>query len=270
MKRVIKVGGRVQRDPALAPAIAEAWRVAPSGMCLVHGGGDDVSALQRALGREPTFRGGRRITVAADIEALRMVLSGSANKRLVAALGAVGVSAVGISGEDAGLIGATSTPSSGMGLVGDSLSVDARLLTHLLEGGYLPVVSPLARDTAARPTPSSGTAAAGATTDDFTGALNVNGDDAAAEIAVALGAAELLLISDVPGVLIGGTTARELTAAGALDLIATGQAAGGMAAKLEAGLRALDRGVAHVRIGDLAAIADPGRGTLITFARSFA
>lgn len=274
MRRVIKIGGRVQRDPSLAGAIAAAWRESPGALCVVHGGGDEVTALQRTLGREPTFRGGRRVTTAHDIEALRMVLSGSANKRLVAALGAEGLLAVGISGEDGALIGARPTGAAEMGHVGDPVHINAALLEHLLAGGYLPVISPLARNVMAR---SIGFAGAGASEErspapdaDITGALNVNGDDAAAAIAIAIGAEELLLVSDVPGVLAGGSPVRELTIAGAQDLIATGQATGGMAAKLEAALRAIDRGISHVRIGDLAAIADSGRGTLLTHARSFA
>lgn len=271
--RVIKIGGRVQRDPLLARMIADAWRLAPGGMCIVHGGGDDVTTLQRTMGREPTFRGGRRVTTAQDIEALRMVLSGSANKRLVAALGAAGLPAVGISGEDGALIGARPTTASDLGHVGDPVEVNAGLLRHLLEGGYLPVISPLARNMTsggagvadARPAAEGSAASTGDAM-----ALNVNGDDAAAAIAVALGADELLLVSDVPGVQVEGVVARELTRAAASDLVASGAATGGMAAKLDAGLRALDRGITNVRISDLAAIADPGRGTLLTHARSFA
>ena len=267
MMRVIKIGGRVQRDRALAPAIAAAWRQSPGTLCIVHGGGEEVTTLQRTLGREPTFRGGRRVTTADDIEALRMVLSGSANKRLAASLAAEGLLAIGISGEDAALIGAQPTADAEMGLVGDPVRINVTLLHHLLAGGFLPVISPLARNMMARSTEFAGAPAPDA---DASAALNVNGDDAAAAIAIALGAEELLLISDVPGVLVGGIPVRELTTGDAQELISTGQATGGMAAKLEAALRALDRGISHVRIGDLAAIADSGRGTLLTCARSYA
>ncbi len=271
--RVIKLGGRVQGDPALPSAIASAWRQAPGQLCVVHGGGDEVTALQRALGREPTFRGGRRVTTAVDIEALRMVLSGSANKRLVAALVAERIQAIGVSGEDGALIEAVRTRAAEMGHVGNVVRINVRLLEHLLAGGFLPVISPLARD-AGFDTPAGIDDQSGRESvpgdADVTAALNVNGDDAAVAIASAIDAEELLLISDVPGVLVDGIPARELTIAGAQDLIATGQAAGGMAAKIEAALRAIDRGISHVRISDLAALADPGRGTLLTHARSFA
>jgi acetylglutamate kinase len=109
-------------------------------------------------------------------------------------------------------------------------------------------------------------ACAGATGPDALGnaaALNVNGDDAAAALAVALAANELLLVADVPGVMSDGAVIPQLHAAVARNLIAAGTAAGGMRAKLEAALWAIDGGVERVRIGDIAAITDSGRGTLL-------
>src|SRR5215469_17530226 len=104
--KVVKVGGRVQADPRLAHGLASLWRAAPSEIVIVHGGGDEVSALQRAAGVEPRFVNGRRVTAPEDIDRLRMALSGLANKRLVAALVAAGADALGLSGEDAALISA--------------------------------------------------------------------------------------------------------------------------------------------------------------------
>jgi len=250
---VVKVGGRVQQDAALAPALAAAWHTARAGggaLVVVHGGGDEVSSLQRLLGAEPAFVGGRRVTSEGDVETLRMALSGSANKRLVSRLVSAGAPALGLSGEDASLLVARRADGP-LGCVGEPAAVDIALLRHLLAGGWLPVVSPLSRDAAA-------SAAAGGV-----GALNVNGDDAAAAVAAALGADELLLVADVPGVLLGGTPAPRLDAADARAAIASGEARGGMAAKLEAALAALAGGVARVRVGDLAALADPARGTTI-------
>jgi acetylglutamate kinase len=123
-------------------------------------------------------------------------------------------------------------------------------MQHLLTGGFCPVVSPLARDRDS----SAG------------GVLNVNGDDAAAAIAVALGASELLLISDVDGVLVDGVAMTQLDADGARALMRSGVARGGMAAKLEAALGALARGVARVRIGAVSALTDDSRGTVMTLA----
>lgn len=249
MTRVIKLGGRVQSDAALPAMLAAAWAVSPS-LVVVHGGGDEVSALQTALGRESKFVDGRRITAHEDLELLRMALSGSANQRLVATMVGAGVPAVGLSGEDAGMVRAIAASRATMGEVGTPETVHPALLRCLLAGGFCPVVSPLARDR-----DSTGG-----------GVLNVNGDDAAAAIAAAMQASELLLISDVDGVLVDGKVLRRLEAEVARELIRTGVARGGMAAKLEAALEALARGVTRVRIGALHALTDDACGTVITLA----
>jgi len=247
MTRVIKIGGRPQVDPALGPALANDWASARlnGGLVLVHGGGDEVSTLQAALGGSTKFVNGRRVTTEKDIDLVRMGLSGSANKRLVSSLVQSGIDAVGISGEDAALIGASPMDAEQLGHVGTPTTVNVAFLRHLLSGGYLPVISPVSRDR---------TGLLGA-------ALNVNGDDAAAAIAVALGAKELLLVADVEGVLCDGKVITNLTPDGARQLMADGTAAGGMQAKLQAGLSAIAGGVSCVRISDIAAIIDPGRGT---------
>lgn len=247
MTTVLKIGGRVQEDPGLAPAVASAARAMPGGLVVVHGGGDDISRLQRQLGHEPRFVGGRRATSDAELHIVRMVLSGSANKRLVAAFTAAGARAVGVSGEDGGLLTAHVAPGAPLGRVGERTRADATLLRDLLAAGWLPVVSPLARDA-----------------DDASGAgLNVNGDDAAAAIASALGAEELIFLADVAGVLVDGNPVGELSPDAATSLVNSGVAAGGMAAKLEAGHSALASGVPRVRIGDLSALSDAARGTVL-------
>ena len=217
---VVKVGGRAQAEPHLAVALASLWRASPSEIVIVHGGGDDVSALQRAAGVEPKFVHGRRVTAPEDIDRLRMALSGLANKRLVAALVQAGADALGLSGEDAALLTAEVAEGGALGAVGTVRAVRVTVLRHLLDAGYLPVVSPLA----------SG--------------LNVNGDDAAAAIAVALGADELLFVSDVP-------------------CIRPGAVSGGMHAKVVAATGAAERGVGRVRIGDLTMLANEEAGTTI-------
>jgi acetylglutamate kinase len=253
--RVLKIGGRPQSDPALASRIAHLWNGAACPLVIVHGGGDEVTTLQTALGVEARFVGGRRVTSAQDIDVVRMALSGSANKRLVASLVSHGVRALGLSGEDAALLTATPVDHERLGYVGAPRRANVELLWHLLDGGYLPVVSPVSRN-----------ACAGADNAQSLGhatALNVNGDDAAAAIAVALAADELLLIADVPGVMSDGAVVARLRAPVARELIDAGTACGGMRAKLEAALSALAGGVERIRIGDIAAIADPSRGTLL-------
>ena len=258
MMRVVKIGGRAQADPRLASAVRAAWGAAPGEMCVVHGGGDEVSAMQRALGKEAAFVGGRRVTSQADLELLRMVLSGWVNKRIVNALVAAGLPAVGVSGEDGGLIGAELIDRATLGFAGRPVAVNAHLLRTLLTAGYLPVISPVGYDAMA---PKVGTG----------GALNVNGDDAAAAIAAALQATELLLIADVGGVHDGEREiVSSLNGESARELIANGVAVDGMAAKLESAQAALLAGVPCVRICDLEGLTENERGTFITQSQSVA
>lgn len=249
--RVFKFGGRAQVAPELPAAIAAAAREAR--VVVVHGGGDEVSAMQRRLGLEPQFVGGRRVTSEADLEVVRMLLSGSVNKRLVAQLLSAGARAVGVSGEDGGLLTARVTDAT-FGRVGRDVAADPALLQDLVAAGWLPVVSPLARDRES---------AQGA-------GLNVNGDDAATAIAVALRADELCFVADVEGVLENGSRLVRLDPAGIADLAARGVAQGGMLAKLEAAVAALTAGVGAIRIGTLAMLHDPTAGTTIVPAVSVA
>lgn len=250
MKRVVKLGGRAQSADLLPALVARAWSESASALCIVHGGGDEVSALQRMLGREPRFAGGRRITTADDLELIRMVLSGAVNKRIVARLCAAGVRAVGVSGEDAALISAEPLGIAEFGHVGMPSCIDTELVESLWLGGFMPVISPLACSASS---PSA--------------ALNVNGDDAAAALAVALIADELLLVADVEGVMdADGEVMRELDVDRARALIASGVAIGGMAAKLEAAHAALAGGVRTVRIADIQGLIQRERGTFVRLA----
>ncbi|HKO14767.1 MAG TPA: acetylglutamate kinase [Gemmatimonadaceae bacterium] len=250
--QVIKIGGRPQSDPAFPEALARAWRDSACQIVLVHGGGDEVSSLQAALGAAPTFVDGRRVTSARDAEIVRLGLSGSANKRLASALLDAGVPALGISGEDAALITAVPLDAARLGHVGTPHRINVDLLRHLIGGGYLPVISPVSRNAAAAPA----NAELGRT-------LNVNGDDAASAIAVALAASELLLVADVPGVMSDGALVSRVDVRGARRMLADGTAAGGMRAKLQAALAALEGGVERVRIGAIGAIGHPERGTTL-------
>ncbi len=249
MTRVVKIGGRAQGDPRITESLCQAWNDSPNGLCVVHGGGDQISAMQRALGREASFVGGRRVTSQSDLDLLRMVLSGAVNKRLVNMLVTAGVSAVGLSGEDDALIGAEVIDAATLGFAGRPTAINVQLLRTLLSAGYVPVISPVGYDA------TSGQG----------GTLNVNGDDAASAIAASLEAEELLFIADVEGVRDAkGELVSVLTPESARELIAGGVATGGMAAKLESAHAALLAGVFRVRICDLAGLVDNERGTFIT------
>ncbi len=246
--RVVKVGGRIQADPSLVVGIARAWQESPGKLCVVHGGGDEISDTQRRLGLEPKMSNGRRVTTADDLTVVRMVLSGVTNKRMVSALIRAGVTAVGISGEDGGLLCAEARNAATLGMVGKTPVVKAAILHTLLRDRMLPVISPVS----------------GCADVSLSDALNVNGDDAAAAIAIALEADELVFVSDVAAVRASsGESVRQLDPDSAQDMIENGAAEGGMAAKLEAALTAIAGGVARVRIGTVEMLTDQSAGTLI-------
>jgi acetylglutamate kinase len=252
MTVVIKLGGRIQSDAALVKALADLWNSRPGSFCVVHGGGDQVSTVQRQMGREPSFVNGRRITTDEDLEVVRLVLSGSANKRLVSALGAGGLPAVGISGEDGGLLLAEPIDVEKFGRAGKPAAVNIDLIQALLHADFLPVISPVAKDANSQ----------------LGEALNVNGDDAAAAIAGAL-AAELWLLADVPGVMTRDQTVlRSLDASQMEPLVSEGIVSEGMHAKLEAGFAALGAGASHVRIAGIDALWNADAGTFLSLTPS--
>ena len=252
MLRVIKLGGRAQNDAALPAAVRAAWHRTSGKLCVVHGGGDEITALQVALGKTPAFVDGRRVTTQDDIQLLRMVLSGVINKRLVSAFEKAGLRTVGLSGEDGGLIAARRAREGqgmfGLGAVGIPETVNAELLITLMDHGYMPVISPVGSDCG----------------ESETGALNVNGDDAAAAVAKALGAAELLFVADVEGVLCDGEVMPSVDLSEVSELVREGTVRGGMTAKLDAAKTALRGGVTRVRISDIQGVVDEQRGTFVT------
>ena len=229
---VIKLGGRALEAPgalaACAAAIRDAAAAAPT--LVVHGGGAEVSAWCERAGVTPRFAEGLRVTDAATLEIAAAVLAGLANKRLVAALRARGVDAVGVSVLDGGIVRARRhTNASVLGEVGEVATVDVSLLTTLLAAGRVPVLASLG--------------------DDGEGALlNLNADDVAAAIAGALPAADLVLLSDTPGLVLDGEVVRSLSAGALEQTLARPDVTGGMRPKLRAAGQALAGGVGRVHI----------------------
>ncbi len=242
--RVVKVGGSVLSSASWLATFAEHVQEAEGRLVIVHGGGPEINALAERLGVEFSWVEGRRVTSPEVLDAAEMVLSGRINKRIVSALLDAGVNSVGISGVDGALVTARMRNGGALGRVGELASVHPGVLQALLAIGATPVVSPISRGTDG-------------------GALNVNADEVATGIAVALGASELLYLTDVPGVRDGDVQLSALTAAEAAALVASGKATGGMAVKLEAARSALAGGVPCVRIGSLAILTDNAAGTAV-------
>jgi acetylglutamate kinase len=249
--RVVKLGGN-ELDRAGWLGLCAAKLKAMEPLVVVHGGGHAITTLSRQLGLPVEKRDGVRVTTPEIAAVVEMVLAGPVNRQVVAALRAAGLDAIGLSGADGGLLTARRAPGD-LGHVGEITAVRAPLLESLLLAGLTPVIAPLA------PASHSDAGHAGVP-------FNVNADDAAAAVAAALGALELLFVSDVPGVAVGGVTQPELAATELETLIATGVARDGMAAKLRAAGAALRGGARAVRIGDLAMLDTPSAGTRIVAA----
>lgn len=243
--RVVKIGGAALADPAWLHAFARHAAASREPLVIVHGGGPEISALSERLAIPVEWVNGKRITPPAALDAVSMVLNGRVNKRLVRVLLDAGADALGVSGEDGGLVTAQIAASGALGRVGAVAAVRAELLEWLLAKGIIPVIAPLARGHDGAP-------------------LNVNADEVAAAVAVALQAVELLFVTDVSGVRDGGgATCASLGVRRAHQLLADGTVRGGMAVKLTAALEALTRGVSRIRIGDVRALDDGAVGTRV-------
>lgn len=243
MVRVVKVGGRLVEEAGSRAALVGRLEELSGPWILVHGGGGEISRLQERLGLPVTVRNGLRVTTEEGVRVASMVLSGWVNKRLVSDLLGGRIGAVGLSGEDGGLLRAELRDGGRLGAVGRVVSVDPAPVRALLAAGFVPVVSPLARGPGGRP-------------------LNVNADEAAAALAVALDASELDLVSDVPGVMRGGVPLDELGVDEAEALRRSGEVGGGMAVKVASALQVARAGV-RVRIGDPGILGSAAGGTRI-------
>ena len=242
--RVVKIGGAALADAAWLSTFAAAAAAARSALVIVHGGGPEISALSDRLGIEVRWHEGRRVTPPEALEVAAMVLNGSVNRRVVGALVGAGVDAIGLCGVDGGVLRAGVVEDGALGRVGHVTAVRTELLLSLLALGHTVVVSPISLGEDGEP-------------------LNVNADDAAAAIAAALGADELLFLTDVPGVRDAGGMREWLDTGEAAALIESGVAYGGMSVKLNAATKALDCGVAAIRIGDSRVLFDDTAGTVL-------
>jgi len=230
---LVKLGGTLLDDAALRGRLAgEIAAVAASGveLVVVHGGGKQMTRYLAERGIESRFVGGLRVTTPETVDAVLKVFAGSVNHELVASLNRAGALAVGLTGIDALLTEAEQLDPA-LGAVGRVVRSNAGLLEVLAANRYLPVVACVAGDRAGN-------------------IYNVNADRMAAACAAAFHVRQLIFLTDVGGVMDGSNQVRPaLTAGECRALIATGVATGGMQAKLEAALEALDAGVAEVRIG---------------------
>jgi acetylglutamate kinase len=246
MIQVIKIGGAALNDRNWLDEFAATFAVPVPNVerLIVHGGGPDITALSEKLGLTTEWHNGRRKTSEAGLDVTSMVLNGRINKRIVRALRAHGIDAIGLSGEDGAAIVGRLTEQGQLGRVGDVVSVRIGLFKLLLEAGLVPVISPVSLGTDG-------------------GALNINADEVATAVAAEMNADELLFLTDVDGVLVDGERAPQLSDALAQELVLTGVATGGMAVKLRAAVLALHAGVMRVRIGSMEMLWNPEAGTAL-------
>ena len=224
---VVKLGGSAIEGGDVEPVLEDVVLLRFVGLrpVLVHGGGPMISAWQERMGLEARFVNGLRVTDAQTMELAKMVLTGKIGPELVATIHRLGGQAIGLSGEDGPTLLVTPRPAEGgedLGFVGDVAQVNAEPIEAILAQGRIPVVASIGLG--------------------YDGhAYNVNADSVAAELAVALRATKLLLLTDVEGVRgADGTLLSELDAGTAAGLIADGVIHGGMIPKVRAALRALD------------------------------
>lgn len=257
---VIKYGGNAMIDDGLKQGVArDVVLMNCVGMkpILVHGGGPEISAVMKKLGKEPEFINGLRVTDAETMEIVEMVLAGKTNKGIVSLINGHGAKAIGLSGKDANLIQAEKAGGEvDLGFVGKVTAINPGILVDLLEHGYIPVISSVA---------------IGPEGESF----NVNADHIAGEIAAAVGAEKLIMMTDVTGIYgtygDESTFISELSISDAQKMIESGKIGSGMIPKVEACVKGLDGGVPRTHIVDgtkphsllMEIFTDTGIGTMI-------
>lgn len=256
---VVKYGGAAMKDSTLKDkVIRDIVFLSCVGIrpVVVHGGGPEINSWLDKLGIEPQFKNGLRVTDAATMDVVEMVLVGRVNKELVSLINRAGGKAVGLCGKDGNLIKARPDGREGIGFVGEVSSVDTKLVESLVNSGYIPVVSSVAADETGQ-------------------AYNINADTVAGEIAAALGAEKLILLTDTAGILENykdpSTLIPKASIQEARQLIDKGIVGGGMIPKVNCCVRSLAQGVRAAHIIDgriphallLEIFTDEGIGSMI-------
>jgi acetylglutamate kinase len=234
---VIKYGGHAMDDPALADLFAQdvvLMRLVGMNPVVVHGGGPQISDLMRRLGKEPEFVDGLRVTDAESVDIVRMALVGKVNREIVASVNQHGSLAVGLSGEDAGLI-KVEMRDERLGFVGDVTSIDPSIVHRLINEELIPVIATVG-------------------VDELGQAYNINADTVAGAIALAMEAEKLVYLTDVAGIYADYPDESSLLSRTDVDgleqMLASGAADGGMIPKLKSCALALRGGVRRAHILD--------------------
>ena len=256
---VIKYGGSAMADKTLQNAVFRDLALLSSvgvQIVVVHGGGPEINHWLEKLGIKPVFLDGLRITDTETMDVVEMVLTGRVNKQIVSGINNHGRLAVGLSGIDGGLIEARTLGDGSHGLVGEVAKVNTKLLSPLLEKGYVPVISSVANSSDGR-------------------SHNINADTVSGELAAALGAEKLILLTDTPGILRNendpSSLIEKIRLSEARELIDKGIVKAGMKPKVECCIRSLAQGVnaAHIIDGRtphsllLEVFTDAGIGTMV-------
>jgi acetylglutamate kinase len=235
---VVKYGGAAMKDSTLKDkVIRDIVFLCCIGMrpIVVHGGGPEINTWLTKLNIEPQFKDGLRVTDADTMDVVEMVLVGRVNKEIVSLINQEGGSAVGLCGKDGNMIQARHVGKEGVGFVGEVTTIDTKLIKSLVENGYVPVISSVAADETGQ-------------------AHNINADTVAGELAAALGAEKLILLTDTPGILEDyhnpSTLIPRLNLQQARELIDSGVVSGGMIPKVSCCVRSLAQGVKAAHIID--------------------
>jgi acetylglutamate kinase len=256
---VVKYGGAAMKDSTLkATVMRDIVFMSCVGLrpVVVHGGGPEINSWLTKLNIEPQFKNGLRITDADTMDVVEMVLVGRVNKEIVSLINQAGGLAIGLCGKDANLVRARPQGAEGIGFVGEVSAMNTDIIETLVEKGYIPVVSSVGEDETGQ-------------------AYNINADTVAGELAAALGAEKLILLTDTPGILQDyndpSTLLPKLDIQQARALIDAGIVGGGMIPKVNCCVRSLAQGVkaAHILDGRIShsllleIFTDSGIGSMI-------